>query len=159
MTTEETPKSYIEVVDQAYPNAVFEALMNYQALEVLLKSCIFKCYEILNSTSHKVVTYNPSREHLKSICKKSGLGGLADTFKVVTPHKDICDRIKNVSEVRNLIAHRAAVDYLKMQISNEVAREWHSKAVDFNEAAAQANNLYLELIEIYQEILDAHGKL
>ena len=159
MTDQKSPKSYIEVVDQVYRDAVFEALMNYQALEDLLKSCIFKSYEILDSTSHKVVTYNPSNDQLKSIHKKSGLGSLADTFKVVTPHKEICDRIKDASEIRNVIAHSAAADFLKMRISKEGAREWHSKAVDFNKAADQASKLYLELIDIYQEILVAHGEL
>lgn len=159
MAAKESPKSYIEVVDQIYRDAVFEALMNYQALEDLLKSCIFKSYEILDTTSHKVVTYNPSNEHLKSIQQKSGLGGLAETFKVVTPHKDICERIKAASKTRNVIAHSAAADFLKMRISEEGAKEWHAKAVDFNAAADQANKLYLELIDVFQELIDAHGEL
>jgi len=46
-------------------NAVFEALMNFQAIELIIKKCIIMSYEIISITCSSNTTLTPQKEALK----------------------------------------------------------------------------------------------
>lgn len=159
MNEESIENKIINAADDAYRNAIFEALMHYQMVEDLLRDCIIKSYEILNASSHEKVTFTPSKRHIEDILKRKGLGGLVDTFETLTPHKDLCVRIKNETSNRNEIAHRAAADYMKFPISKNGAEECHLKATEFYDFTTIASWLYDELSVIHKELTEVHGEI
>jgi hypothetical protein len=159
MTNQANTKNFIDIVNQSYRDACFDALTNYQALEDLLKSCIFRSHEIIDKTSHKKVTYNPPDCQIKDInFDNKGLWGLADAFEKITPHKELCKQIKKSAKTRNELAHKAAVKFFKINPSEEEILAMQHKAVDYQKAANESNKLYLELVNIYQELLEIYGE-
>ena len=99
-----------------------------------------------------------SKRSMKAIENRLGLGALVEKFKEVTPHKKLCDRIKSASKIRNNLAHSVAADHLKFPISLSGANKCHSKVIEFEQVAEQANKLYYELIDIYNELEAEHGQ-
>lgn len=156
MTEEQKIKN--ENADNNYVHAVFEALMNFQAIESLLKECILKSYEIIAASCPNDTTFTPSEKNIKDIKNRLGLGGLVERFKEVTPHKELCKRIQAAAGKRNSLAHKAAAEYLKFPISLSGAIECQSEADNIQRAAEEANKLYYELIDIYNQIEEEHGK-
>lgn len=152
-------KSEIEIADQKYVNAVFEALMNFQAIEALIKKCIFMSYDIIAVSCSSNTTLTPSKRSIEAIENKLGLGALVEKFKEVTPHKDLCDRIKEASKIRNKLAHSAAAEYLKIPISLSGASTSKLKTLEFEQSAEQANKLYYELLDIYNQLEVDHGQI
>ena len=148
----------IEIADNNYVHAVFDALMNFQAIEALLRECILKSYEIIAASCPANTTFAPSDKNIKYIKNKLGLGGLVEKFKEVTPHKELCERIQAATEKRNVLAHKAAVEYLKFPISLSGAGTCQSKADDFELVTEEAIKLYYELRDIYDEIEKEYGK-
>jgi len=55
-------------------------------------------------------------------------GCLVEKFKKVTPHKELCECIKTAAGKRNLLAHKAAEEYLKFPVSLSGANVCQSKA-------------------------------
>ena len=155
----EAQKSKIEIADNNYVHAVFEALMNFQAIESLIKKCIIMSYEIISVSCSRNTTLTPSKRNIEAIENRLGLGALVEKFKEVTPHKDLCDRIKSASKLRNNLAHSAAVEHLKIPISLSGANICQSKAFEFEQVAEQANKLYYELIDIYNQLEIEHKKI
>ncbi len=153
-----TKKQKIEIADARYVNAVFEALMNFQAIELIIKKCIIMSYEIISITCSSNTTLTPSKRSIEAIQNRLGLGALVEKFKEVTPHKELCDRIKNTTKLRNNLAHSAAVEYLKIPISLSGANTFNSKAIKFEKVAEQANKLYYELVDIYNQLEAEHNK-
>lgn len=158
MNDSPSEQNAITASDRAYRDAVFEALMNYQAIEELLRDCIIKSYEILDATSHETVSLKPSGRHIENVRKKMGLGSLVETFKTLTANRDLCERILTESRTRNLVAHKAASEYLKFPISDNGARDCQEKALNIYEAAQTANWLYFELVELHNQISEVHGQ-
>ena len=154
----EAQKSKIEIADNNYVHAVFEALMNFQAIEALLKECILKSYEIIAASCPGDTTFTPSEKNIKDIKNRIGLGGLAEKFKEITLHKELCKRIQSATGKRNSLAHKAAAEYLKFPISLSGAIECQSEADNIQLTTEEANNLYYELIDIYNQIEEEHGK-
>lgn len=152
-------KPTIESADGNYINAVFEALMNFQAIEILLKKCILKSYEIIESSCPNGVSFRPSKSQIKAIENKLGLGGLVEKFREITDHHDLCDRIKETTKVRNSLAHRAAAKYLDFTISESGAIACQAEAEQYQNAADEANKLYYELREILNQIEEIHGQI
>lgn len=146
----------IKAADQSYVNAVFDALMNFQAIEALLKKCILMSYEIIECSCPREVTFKPSANQVKAIENRLGLGGLVEKFKEVTPHKNLCRKIQAATKKRNILAHRAAADYLSFPISSDGADICQSKAEEFQKATKEANKLYYELIDVYNQIEAKH---
>lgn len=155
----EDQKNKIEIAHNNYVHAVFEALMNFQAIESLLKKCILNSYEIIAASCPNNTTYTPSEKSKNDIKKRLGLGGLAEKFKEVTPHIELCERIQTAARERNRLAHEAANDYLKFRISRSGAEECQSKADAFLYVTEEANKLYYELFDIYNKIKEEHGKI
>ncbi len=133
--------------------------MHYQMVEDLLRNCILLSYEILNASSHEKVTYKPSQKHLDDIRKRKGLGGLVDVFETLTHHKDLCARIKQEAANRNIVAHRAAADYLQFPLSKDGAEECFLRASDIDEFATKASWLYEDLYRVHEEIEKIHGEI
>lgn len=158
MNEQELEQNIINSADYAYRNAIFEALMHYQLVEDLLRDCIIKSYEILNSTSHEIVSLTPSKRHIEEINKRKGLGSLLDIFETLTQHKDLCARIRKETTNRNLVAHRAAADFLNFPLSITGAKECQLKATEIDEFATIASWLYDELIKVHKELLEVHGE-
>jgi len=159
MTKSNEQKRKIEVADQSYVNAVFDALMTFQAIEDLLKKCILMSYEIIKYSCSSKVSFNPSPNQIMAIKNRLGLGGLAEKFKEVTPHKNTCETIQAIAKTRNILAHRAAADYLTFPISHDGASLCQSKAEEFQNATEEANKLYYKLIDIYNQIKGEHGEI
>jgi hypothetical protein len=151
-------KSKFEIADQKYLNAVFDALMNYQAIEALIKKCIIMSYEIIAVSCSSNTTLTPSKRSIEAIESRLGLGALVEKFKEVTPHKELCNRIKAASKLRNNLAHSAAAEHLKIPISLSGANKCQSKAFEFEQVASDANKLYYELIDIYNQLEAEHGQ-
>lgn len=150
-------QNIINASDEAYRNAVFEALMYYQEIESLLRDCILKSYEIINATSHEIVNFKPDKRHLDNIKTRMGLGGLVDTFRTITNRTDLCDRIKKETKNRNFVAHVAASKYLKFPISESGARDCQRASDQIFESATLASWIYEELVQIRNEIDEVHG--
>jgi hypothetical protein len=157
-TMKMSEKSKIEIADQKYVNAVFDALMNFQAIEALIKKCITMSYEIIACSCSSNTTFTPSESSIEAIENRLGLGALVEKFKEVTPHKKLCERIKSVSKIRNNLAHSAAADHMKFSISLSGANKCHLKASEFEQVTEQVNKLYYELMDIYNELEEEHGQ-
>jgi hypothetical protein len=154
-----TKQEIMDAAENAYKAAIFEALMNYQAIEETLKSCIVTSYEILNKTSHASVTCCPDPKHIKDIQSNKGLGSLINIFKTLTPHKDLCDRLSKQVQNRNKIAHQAAVEYLRFSLSYETTDELRMKTDEIFEAAKMADWLYSEVFQVLQDLLTIHADI
>ena len=159
MNKDTEKQNIINASDDAYRNAVFDALMYYQEIESLLRDCILKSYEIINATSHELVNFKPDKRHIDNIKSRMGLGGLVETFRTITNRTDLCDRIKKETKKRNFVAHAAASKYLKFPISDNGARDCQSASDDIFESATIASWIYEELVEIRNEIEEIHGKV
>ncbi len=142
-----------------YVNSVFDALMNYQCIEELLKECILRSYEILEKTSTPPINFKVKSETKKSIKNRMGLGGLVGKFRELTTHQKLCDKIKSLVKERNKLAHVAAADYLKHPISQSGNEEILKKAKRFRELTEKVNKLYYELHEVHAEIMQLNGKI
>lgn len=153
-----TEENKITKADGEYVHAVFDALMNFQAIEELLKECILASYEILSKASPDGVEFHPSKKDVNDIKVKFGLGGLISKFEIVTPYKDICVRLRAATKIRNELAHTAAANYLKFSVSASGADQCLSKASEFKEAAAAANSLFYELLDVFEKIMEVHGE-
>jgi hypothetical protein len=154
----ETGENKISKADGEYEHAVFDALMNFQAIEELLKDCILVSYQILSKTTPEGVEFHPSKKDIKDIKSRLGLGGLISRFEMVTPYKDICVKLRAATKTRNELAHTAAANYLKFPVSSSGADQILAKASDFNDAAVSANSLFYELSEVFEKIMEVHGK-
>ena len=152
-------QNIINASDDAYRSSVFEALMYYQAIEEFLRECILMSYEIINAKSHQVVKFKPEKRQIENVKKKMGLGGLALTFKKLTHHTDLCDRIIKESKTRNHVAHAAAVKYLQFPISENGARNCQDASNELVEAFTIASWLYEELLDVRNEIFEIHGQV
>lgn len=148
----------ITKADSEYVQAVFEALMNYQAIEELLKDCILASYEVLSKTSPSGVEFRPSEKELKDIKNRLGLGGLISKFEAVTPYSDLCAKLRQVTKTRNELAHRAAANFLNFPVSSTGAEQCLSKASEYREASESANSLFYELSEVFEKIMEVHGE-
>ena len=148
----------IELADREYVNAVFDALLNYQVIEDLLKECIFASYGILAKTCPDNIHFSPSEREMERIRNNLGLGGLVAKFEEVTSNKNLCSKIKIISKTRNELAHSAAANYLKFPLSTDGAEKLRYKASEYREASETANKLYYELYEIYGKIMEVHGE-
>ena len=151
-------KEIIQAADREYINSVFDALMNFQIIEELLKDCILASYEILAKTCPAGLDYNPSKNDIKKIENNLGLGGLVGKFEMVTPYKDLCERILHSAQTRNELAHKAAANYLKFPISLGGAERVSLQAEEYRKASKSANSLYFELNRVYEEIMLIHGE-
>lgn len=75
-----TKSNFIQDSDQNYISAVFEALMNFQIIEDLLKKCILASYEILAKATPPELEFTPSKKDIEKIKNSLGLGGLVYKF-------------------------------------------------------------------------------
>lgn len=132
--------------------------MNFQAIEDLIKKCIFTSYEIIAVSCSKNATLTLSKKSINEIESRLGLGALIEKFKEVTPHKNFCDRIKQASKIRNKLAHSAAAEYLKIPLSLSGADTFNLKSLEIEQAAVQANKLYYELVDIYNKLKVEHNQ-
>lgn len=153
-----TEENKITKADGEYVHAVFDALMNFQAIEELLKECILASYEILSKASPDGVEFHPSKKDVNDIKAKFGLGGLISKFEIVTPHKDLCEKLRAATKIRNELAHTAAANYLKFPVSGSGADQCLSKASEFKDAAGAANSLFYELSDVFEKIMEVHGE-
>jgi hypothetical protein len=116
-------------------------------------------YEIIECSCPSSVSFKPSTKQIKDIEKKLGLGALAEKFKEVTSHKSLCEKVKKAARNRNLLAHKAAAEWLSFLPSADGANKCQEKADEFRKAADAANKLYYELMDVYNQIEAEHGQL
>lgn len=145
--------------DCEYRNAVFEALITYQAIECLLRDCILICYDLLDRTSHGAVTYKPSERHLKDVKNRMGLGSLLDIFSCLTNNKKLCKEIKCHLNSRNKLAHGVANNYLKAPPGSKAELALGELAEEIYLDSERVNRLYFELHELRSELKKVHGEV
>jgi len=155
---ENTESNFIQNADRNYISAVFEALMNFQAIEDLLKESILSSYEILAKTTPPELEFRPSTKDIKRIKSNLGLGGLLNKFEELTPNKELCKKIRGASIIRNELAHKAAANYLKFTPSNNGAQQAVLETKKYDDASKLANSLYYELNDVYEKIMLVHGE-
>lgn len=150
--------SLIQDAGRNYISAVFEALMNFQAIEDLLRECILSSYEVLAKTTPQELEFSPSKKDIKSIKNNLGLGGLVNKFEELTPNKELCRKIRDSSKIRNKLAHKAAANYLNFLPSDSGAQQANLEAVKYDDASKLANSLYYDLNDVYEKIMLIHGE-
>ncbi len=155
---EKTESNFIQNADRDYISAVFEALMNFQTIEDLLKECILASYEILAKTTPPELEFSPSNKDIKRIENNLGLGGLLNKFEELTPNKELCKKIRGASTIRNELAHKAAANYLNFLPSNNGAQQAILETQKYEKASKLANSLYYELNDVYEKIMLVHGE-
>jgi Cft2 family RNA processing exonuclease len=155
---EKIESNFIQNADRDYISAVFEALMNFQTIEDLLKQCILASYEILAKTTPPELEFRPSKQDIKRIKNNLGLGGLINKFEELTPNKELCEKIRASSKIRNELAHKAAANYLNFLPSNSGAQQAILETKKYDEASKLANYLYYELNDVYEAIMLVHGE-
>lgn len=133
----------IEELHKNYKNAIFDALIQFQFIESLLKDCIILSNKVIHEKTKDILDFTYSEERLN----EKALQALCGAYRRLTKNKSLIDRIKSKSKYRNNIAHEACFENWKDRINNIKAHQLHEKGCSIQKHADEASKLARELLK------------
>lgn len=132
-----------EELNKNYKNAVFDALMQYQFIECLLKDCINESNRIIKISTKNFLDFEYTEKDLET----KALQSLVTLFRRVTTDKNLASEIKKEAVNRNQIAHEACFENWQDLMLGISDTELHKKGCKIQDHADKASEIVGKLIK------------
>ncbi|MBU1310986.1 MAG: hypothetical protein KKE30_15795 [Gammaproteobacteria bacterium] len=127
-----------------YEQSLFSAFTNYQFVESLLRDYIVTAYEIIKIrvSCSNVMAFELSKKDIETF----GLDRLNTTFKKLCRNKALSTAIKEVSQIRNELAHEAFFQKFKDRISEVSDEQIFEKTCKFLDCRSKLEPIITKLL-------------